>query len=110
VGEGDHVQLADADTRRLQAGPDRLVGKRLGMALAVEALLLGEGDDTPVCEQASGGVVAEAVDPEDVHLTAPFDGRAPRFVVRSAILPTRSLFFDHRDPEIVSQIDNVRRT
>jgi hypothetical protein len=33
------------------------------VALAVEPLLLGEGDDAPVGQQAGGGVMAEAVDP-----------------------------------------------
>jgi hypothetical protein len=71
VGERDHVHIGHADTRRLQAEPDCLVGEALGVTLTVEALLLSEGDNAPVAEEASGGVVAEAVDPEDMHLAAP---------------------------------------
>src|SRR5215216_5891726 len=77
VGEGDHVDLADADAREAQAEPDRLVGEPLGVPLAVEPLLLGQGHQPPVLQQAGGGVVAEAVDPKDAHPTTPLLPRPP---------------------------------
>ncbi|HEV3465388.1 MAG TPA: hypothetical protein VG846_15560, partial [Actinomycetota bacterium] len=67
MGEGDHVDLADADARQVQAEPDRLVGEAFGVALAVEPLLLRQGDQPPVLQQACRRVMAEAVDPKDAH-------------------------------------------
>jgi hypothetical protein len=67
VGEGDHVHLADADARQAKAEPDRLVGEALGVPLAVEPLLLGQGHQPPVLQQARRRVMAEAVDPKDPH-------------------------------------------
>jgi hypothetical protein len=75
VGEGDHVHLSDADARQAQAEPDGLIGETLGVPLALEPLLLGQGDQPPVVQQAGRGVVAEAVDPKDAHPTDPSTGR-----------------------------------
>jgi hypothetical protein len=77
VGEGDHVDLADADAGQAQAEPDGLVGEALGVPLAVEPLLLGQRDQPPVLQQAGRRVVAEAVDPKDAHPAAPSTGRTP---------------------------------
>jgi hypothetical protein len=77
VGEGDHVDLADADARQVQAEPDGLVGETFGVPLAVEPLLLGQGDQPAILQQAGRGVMAEAVDPKDAHPAAPSTGHTP---------------------------------
>jgi hypothetical protein len=77
VGEGDHVHLPDPDAGQAETEPDGLVGEALGVPLAVEPLLLGQGDQPPILQQAGRGVMAKAVDPKDAHPAAPSTGRTP---------------------------------
>src|ERR1051325_5571680 len=72
MGEGHCVDLPDGDARRSEAELDRLVREGLRVLLAVEPLLFDEADRHPVPQQGGGGVVGEAVDPEDVHRGAMF--------------------------------------
>jgi hypothetical protein len=67
VGEGHHIHLIDADARLFQAEGDGPVREGLRVLLAVESLLFHERHWFAVLEQRGGGVVREAVDPEDVH-------------------------------------------
>jgi hypothetical protein len=87
MGEGDHVHLTDADAFQAQAEPDRLVGEALGVPIAVEPPLLGQGDQAAVLQHLRRGVMAEPVDPEDAHATTPSIWPCPR-VLRSVGDPT----------------------
>src|SRR5207247_1430578 len=69
-GERDPVHLPEPEARLLQAVLDRPSRKEAMRALeAGEALLLGEGDEPAVPEQARARVLAEGDHAEDVHRT-----------------------------------------